>query len=76
MPPGGLGRRFEELLGWCGSTFGRDGYGQTSRQEKQERGMPIEYVQFRFKTEEHANVFRATFGGRVGNEAEGRRRRD
>lgn len=75
VPPNGFGERYEEMVTWCGSTFGHDGFGKTSRHENQERGMPIDYVQFRFRTEDDARAFRSAFGGTVGQDEDERRRR-
>lgn len=64
----GLGEGYAAMTNWCRSQFGERGFGVTSRQESQERGMPIEYVQFRFRSEEDADTFRAEFGGAISRE--------
>jgi hypothetical protein len=75
VPSGGFGGRFEEMAKWCGANFGGDGFGKTSRIENQERGLPIDFVQFRFRSSDHAAAFRSEFGGAVGYDLDGRRHR-
>ncbi len=60
---GGLGKRLDDMIGWCADNLAADDWAQFSHVEHQPRQVPRDFVRFRFLDEGAAERFREAWGG-------------
>jgi hypothetical protein len=59
VPPGGLGRRINDMVAWCQARLREDAWTQHShRGEPGPDGVPIDYARFYFADQPNAEAFR------------------
>jgi hypothetical protein len=59
VPEGGLGKRLTDMIDWCGGRFADwTFHGVIDEHQRDERGIPIDFVRFYFIDEIAAQQFR------------------